>query len=168
MLKVGSIAESDVLGIFAIQSSAYPEALREPLAVLRTRWELAPHFCYLASLQTAPTERKRHAGYLLAHPFPPEQSLGLGRPLESIPPESTAIHLHDLAVDPRFQGQGIAGRLLTTLYAAADEAGFRQVTLVAVGAAAPFWKSKGFETLGPVKNYDQNALLMTLDLSTQT
>ncbi|RAL24777.1 GNAT family N-acetyltransferase [Lujinxingia litoralis] len=155
------LSPQDAPEIDRIQHLAYGEGLRELLDALVSRIHVAPDFCFAAQSP----QHASLAAYILAHPWPADASPGLDNVITSLPDQSDAIHLHDMAVDPAFGGQGIATKLLDTLIDAARQQGFHAITLVAVQDAAGFWKKRGFTPLRPAAGYDDDALFMRRSLT---
>ncbi|TXD38995.1 GNAT family N-acetyltransferase [Lujinxingia vulgaris] len=147
---------SDAPELDRLQRLAYGDGLQEPTAALLSKITLAPEFCFGAPAD-APG---RLAAYLLAHPWPSQESPGLARVLTALPERADALHLHDVAVDPAHSGRGIASALISALVDAAIAHGFDLITLVAVQDAAPFWEKQGFCPIRPAVGYDEGALFM--------
>lgn len=137
-----------------IQRQAYEAGLVEPIEALASRLRVAPKFAFVAR------DGCECLGYLLAHPWPADQSPGLQNSLEILPENCDALHLHDMAVDPAHANRGIGRALLRALIEAARSAGFSQITLVAVQGADTFWNKMGFLAVRRVDGYDDGALLM--------
>ncbi|RVU48026.1 GNAT family N-acetyltransferase [Lujinxingia sediminis] len=140
-----------------LQCLAYGEGLQEPTDALLSKIALAPEFCFGVP---ADEDTGRLAGYLLAHPWPSQESPGLGRILTERHHDADALHLHDVAVDPACSGRGVASTLIASLVDAATTHGFEVITLVAVQDAAPFWEKQGFRPLRPAEGYDEDAVFM--------
>ncbi|MBA4761063.1 MAG: GNAT family N-acetyltransferase [Sphingomonas sp.] len=110
----------------------------EPVEVYAERLALWPTGCFV--WQQGDTV----AGLLVAHPWHRATSPALGALLGAIPPGADSFYLHDIALLPETRGQG-AGRSATALIIeCAQQAGFRDVSLVAVNGAEAFWATQGF------------------------
>ena len=145
---------SDLADIHAIEEEAYPAALAESAEVLGSRIHVASAFCAVA------LQEDQHVGYVLAHPWTDQSSPGLGRVITKLPPDASVIHIHDLAVLPKMRGAGVARSMLTWLEQRVEEHGFEAMTLVAVNGADTFWRTMGFEDIGPADGYDLQARMM--------
>lgn len=126
----------DMPAVYAVQCAAYPPSHHELAAVLLSHWQAAPDCCFVAEGADGP------CGYVFGHPW-------AGRPPrlhEPLPVCAAPDHLfvHDLAVHPAVMGRGVAAALLASLEGARAMRGLAAVRLVAVGAAAPFWRRQGF------------------------
>jgi GNAT superfamily N-acetyltransferase len=109
--------------------------LPESAAVLAERLTLFPPGCWVTS-----------GGYLIAHPArfgaPPPLDTLLGR----LSPEADVLHLHDVALLPERQGQGLGGEAMRLALDVAARRRLRGVTLVAVHGTAGYWRKFGFAT----------------------
>ena len=107
--------------------------LPESPAVLAERLALFPAGCLVTG-----------GGYAIAHPArfgaPPPLDTLLG----ALPPGADALHLHDIALLPGFQGRGLGGSAVRTLAALAATQRLRQMTLIAVHGTPPYWARLGF------------------------
>lgn len=155
---ISQMTPADLALVDHIQRRAYAAELIESLDTLGSRLRIAPDFAFVAR------EQPDLMGYLFAHPWPADQSPGLSQIIQTLPEHCDALHLHDMAVDPRFGGRGVGRTLLTTLLDSSAEAGFGQVTLVAVQGADRFWTKMGFREVRQVDGYDDNAILMRFDV----
>jgi GNAT superfamily N-acetyltransferase len=84
------------------------------------------------------------AGLLVAHPWHRATSPALGALLGAIPADADSFYLHDIALLPETRGQGAGSAATALVIACARQAGFSDVTLVAVNGAEAFWASQGF------------------------
>lgn len=127
----------DLDAIMRIQEASYSSELVESRDVfesmLRTSW-------------VAEDDGERVLGFLLAHPWHDlENPPRLHRPVNDALP-AACYFLHDLSVDPRHRGRGIASLLVRRSLEAFPDL---PLCLVAVnGTAQTFWKPKhGFEKI---------------------
>ncbi|WP_161968665.1 GNAT family N-acetyltransferase [Streptomyces orinoci] len=141
-MRIRPVAETDWDGIAALEAGAYtPLGLTEGPAALRAKAAVSPGTCFV--LHTG----HRLAGYLLALPYPAFRYPGLAEEEEPAATARTAggnLHLHDLVIAPGLRRRGMAQRLLTRLGATARSAGYRRISLVAVGDSQRFWSARGF------------------------
>lgn len=102
-------------------------------------------------------------GYLLALPYPMYQYPDLTR-AESTVFDSRNLHLHDLVIDERFRGRGLAKHLLRHLAEVARTRTHERISLVAVGGSDPFWSANGYRAHHEVavpSSYGVNAVYMS-------
>ena len=59
-------------------------------------------------------------------------------------PHPDTLYLHDLAVLPELGGQGMAARLLRTLWQGAQRRGLQRAALVSVQGSQGFWQHHGY------------------------
>ena len=84
------------------------------------------------------------AGLLVAHPWHRATSPALGALLNAIPPDAGSFYLHDIALLPETRGRGAGSAATALVVERARQAGFQDVTLVAVNGAEAFWGTQGF------------------------
>lgn len=109
-------------------------------------------------------------GYLVSHPWhfkqPPALNVLLGR----IPSPASTYYVHDIALLPDARGTGAASIAVNRIVAHAMEAGFPNVSLIAVNGSAGFWERHCFvavddPALGPkLRSYEDHAVFMNLAL----
>lgn len=110
-------------------------------------------------------------GYLVSHPWHFKQPPALNVLLEKIPSPASTYYVHDIALLPAARGTGAASAAVSRIVKHATEAGFSNVSLIAVSGSRPFWKRHRFAVvddpaLGPkLKSYDNRAVFMVLALS---
>ncbi|MGF1427758.1 GNAT family N-acetyltransferase [Kitasatospora sp. LaBMicrA B282] len=135
---IRAIEERDWPGIAALETAVYtPLGLSEGRAALESRARTSPATCFVLE------HDRRTAGYLLALPYPPGRFPQLDRP-EGSAERSDNLHLHDLVIGAPHRGRGLARQLLAHLTATAAAAGYRRISLVAVGGSDTFWAAQGF------------------------
>jgi ribosomal protein S18 acetylase RimI-like enzyme len=84
------------------------------------------------------------AGLLVAHPWHRATSPALGALLGAIPPDADSFYLHDIALLPETRRHGAGSAATALVVERARQAGFRDVTLVAVNGAESYWATQGF------------------------
>jgi GNAT superfamily N-acetyltransferase len=84
------------------------------------------------------------AGLLVAHPWYSATSPALGTLLGAIPSDADSFYLHDIALLPKTRGRGAGSAATALVIERARQAGFRDLTLVAVNGAETFWRTQGF------------------------
>lgn len=161
------MASADLPEVLAVQAQCYRPELIESADALASRLALAPALCWVAAHADAP---RRLAAYLLTHPWP----------RETLPPLDGVLQLdgaagdtpltwfiHDMAVAPAGQGQGLAKRLYAKARQGAMQAGLRCSRLIAVQSAARWWQGLGYapvalatEAATRVSRYGEGAVVM--------
>jgi ribosomal-protein-alanine N-acetyltransferase len=92
---------------------------------------------------------------------------------ESAPRGGRALHIHDLAVDPRHRRRGVGTALLAAMIGIATAQGIPRLRLevrVENVPARRFYEAHGFQVVGRANRYypdGADALRMRLDLGTQ-
>jgi len=135
---------ADLPGVLEIQAQCYPANLLEGIEAFASRLTLSPSSCMVA----ISSGDEALAGYLFTHPWPRASLPPLDGVLEpSADQESATVmtwFVHDMAVAPAGRGSGLAPRLYEAALRAALEAGLRHSRLIAVQAAADWWRRLGY------------------------
>ncbi|SSW70810.1 GNAT family N-acetyltransferase [Achromobacter agilis] len=135
---------SDVDGILAAQTLAYPDFLLESAGFFRNRLTLAPSHCWVAQAAAAPAGRESLLGYLISYPWDAGLPPALDVTLASLPAGADHWFLHDCAVVPQAQGLGVGQALLRAAAAAALAGGLRRASLVSLESATGYWRRHGY------------------------
>jgi GNAT superfamily N-acetyltransferase len=162
------MAAADLPEVLAVQAQCYRPELIESADALASRLALAPALCWVAAHANAP---QRLAAYLLTHPWPREALPPLDGVLRHDGPAAGETPLtwfvHDMAVAPAGQGQGLAKRLYAKAWHGAMQAGLRCSRLIAVQSAARWWQGLGYapvalarEAATKLSRYGDGAVVM--------
>lgn len=159
-LQFRPMQASDLEQVLQLQCRAYHSDFHEGPDTFAGKLARYPDSAWVAV-------RQHH---LLAYLFAQPACCGLPPPLNDPGLEvgtADALHLHDMAVAPEAQGQGLARRLLDGALAWGSRQGWRWVTLVAVQDSAPYWRRFGFNDAAPEKSlesYGPGAVYLTRPL----
>ncbi|UVF18268.1 GNAT family N-acetyltransferase [Microvirga terrae] len=132
----------------------------EDRAVLAERQRLYPTGCFML------TEDEHAIGYAFTHPWHLGEPPRLNRMLGELPSSPTTYYIHDVALLPTARGRGYAAQVTDRLIAHAREAGFDNLSLVAVNKSQTFWEKAGFRVLAAeglkakLASYGPDAALM--------
>lgn len=149
---------ADLPAVLAVQQQCYPAELIESASALASRLALAPALCWVA------TRGDELAAYLFTHPWPraglPSFDVPLAPLATRLPASELTWFVHDMAVAPPGRGAGLARRLYEAAREVAIDAGLRSSRLVAVQAAAPWWRRLGYAAVahphdGPAPSLDR-------------
>lgn len=151
MTRLRPMAEADADAVLAVQRAAYPPSHWEGWAVLGRKLALWPAGCWVAVDETDTVQ-----AYLFSHPGRANAPPPLHGVLDALPDAPDAYAVHDLALHPRAQGQGLGARLWQQALASAQAAGLRTLSLVAVQGSAGFWQRQGFVPVEPSELNDLN------------
>ena len=133
--------------------------------VLAERQRLYPQGCFML------VEDGRAIGYALTHPWRFAEPPPLNRLLREVPSRATTYYIHDVALLPEARGRGHAAQIIDRLTAHAREAGFGNLSLVAVNKSQVFWEKAGFRVIADpgleakLASYGPDAVLMVRDLA---
>jgi GNAT superfamily N-acetyltransferase len=137
----------------------------ENAGVFAERLRLYPQGCL------ALEEHGRLLGYALTHPWHLGAPPALNSCLRDIPGDATTYYVHDVALLPEARGRGHAAQAGEWLARRARDAGFDNLSLVAVNNSQAFWERLGFRTMraagleAKLLTYGPDAVLMMRDLA---
>jgi GNAT superfamily N-acetyltransferase len=133
--------------------------------VLAERQRLYPQGCFML------VEDGRAIGYALTHPSRFAEPPPLNRLLGAVPSPATTYYIHDVALLPEARGKGYAAQITSLLVTHAREAGFTNLSLVAVNKSQVFWEKAGFRVIAvpglgaKLASYGPDAALMVRDVA---
>jgi len=137
----------------------------EDASIFAERLHLYPQGCF------ALEENGRLIGYALTHPWHFGKPPALNSRLGEIPPSATTYYVHDVALLPEARGKGYAAQIGERLAAHAAQAGFGNLSLVAVNNSQGFWERLGFRVVhdpgleDKLLTYGPDAVLMARDFA---
>ena len=141
---------SDLDKVLTIQRRAHMPFFHESREALACKLSLYPKGCWID------TRGGRAAGYLFSHPWSLADPPALNERFTALPNDLDCFYIHDLAVDPNFNGRGIgqdlADKAISLSRAYKAESGIATAALIAIGNSFSFWVRFGFkqiETLSP-------------------
>lgn len=132
------IQDSDWPAIDRIQRESFPPGAIESGEVLRTISRHSPRTCLIA-------ESGAPLGYVLAHPWIPDDLPPIKASLPPIPATASCLFFHDLAITPAARGTGLAHRLVEEVLVWARQQGIAEGSLVSVQESRRFWARYGFQ-----------------------
>jgi len=159
-LLIRAMLPDDLDAVLQIQRSAYAPEFHESRGVFSGKLARYPRHAWIVEIEGKP------CAYLFAQPA----RHGSPPPLNDSGPaitETDTLHLHDMAILPQAQGQGIARQLMRHALDWGKRQGYARATLVAVQDSAKRWQRYGFRETLPEKSlasYGEGAAYMTLTL----
>jgi len=130
-----TMSANDVEGVLRVADVIHPN-LPESDYVFTERIKLFPEGCLVL------VEDDEVCGYALSHPIRYQQPPALDSLLGSIAPEANQYYIHDLAILPKFRGQGLAAECMGKLLTIANR--YPSTCLVSVYGTSSFWARFGF------------------------
>jgi GNAT superfamily N-acetyltransferase len=128
----------DLTALIRIADQIHPDLPERP-AIFAERITLFPHGCLALVLPST----NELCGYAISHPIrgraPPALDILLG----ALAPGADQYYIHDVAILPAFQGQGLAQEGVERLLCVAE--GFATAGLMSVYGTKGFWGRFGFE-----------------------
>jgi GNAT superfamily N-acetyltransferase len=133
--------------------------------VFAERLRIYPQGCFVLE------EDSRLIGYALTHPWHFGTPPALNSLLREIPTDASTYYVHDVALLPEARGKGYAAQAGELLVRHAKDAGFGNLSLVAVNKSQAFWERLGFRVTSvpgleaKLLTYGPDAVLMVRDLA---
>lgn len=128
----------DLDGVVEVAAIGFPDHF-EGRDCFENRLGLNPSGCFVLSAEGGPVR-----GYMVAYPWRREAAPALNTLIDALPEDAEVMYLHDLALHPEARGGGHARPVVEALADQARAQGWRELALVAVNDAAPFWGRYGF------------------------
>lgn len=128
---------TDLDAALRVQAACYPAPMQEPASVLAARLRAAPATCLVGC------DARGVCGYLFAYPSRLGSVTDLGAPFD-VAQDADTLYLHDLAVDPRALGRGLARALVDDMLGLARKLALAHAALVSVQDSTRFWRGFGF------------------------
>lgn len=145
---IRAMQTSDLEQVMAVQVACYHPAYHEPLSVLQQRLHNSPQTAWVA------VDAQGVAGYLVSYLSCWGKITPLHHNFEHAD-QPDLLYIHDLAIDPRLGGQGVAARLIQTAVEAAQRQQLHGLGLVAVQDALRFWQRYGFDVVAQLPPQQQ-------------
>ena len=136
-LSIRPMALADLDAVLRVQAACYPPAMQEAAAVVHARLAVAP------ATSLAACDADGLCGYLFAYPSRLGRVTDLGAPFE-VALDADTLYLHDLAVDPRALGRGLARSLVEAMLERGQGLQLAHAALVSVQDSTRFWCGFGF------------------------
>ncbi|WP_137173957.1 GNAT family N-acetyltransferase [Massilia sp. HP4] len=136
-ITVRPLQPADLEAVLRVQAACYPPSMQEAAGVLLARLAAAPATCLAAC------DADGVCGYLFAYPSRLGRVTDLGAPF-AVAPNADTLYLHDLAVDPRALGRGLARTLVADMLERGRGLGLAHAALVSVQDSTRFWSGFGF------------------------
>ncbi|PTQ90181.1 GNAT family N-acetyltransferase [Agitococcus lubricus] len=138
MLTIQLMQVEDLAAVQTVQQHAYPQALWEETTIFAHKRQLSPETSLVAK------DGLQVVAYVLSHPWLWADIPILNRINPPITANTNTLYIHDLAVDPAYQGLGLAQQLTHYLLAYAQQQAYAALALVAVQGALRYWQRYGF------------------------
>ena len=152
-INIREMRQEDLAAVYAVQLSAFPSNFIEPLSMFE---EILHHYdeaSYVAEFDG------RVVGYILGHPAD-EGRDDFDKGSWAIRGDEESLYLHDLCLNPDYQGQGVARTLFERVEARAKFLEFKQLIGISVQDTQSFWIKMGFKMVRPYSYNGEDGTFM--------
>jgi GNAT superfamily N-acetyltransferase len=139
-LEINPLSEIHLPEMMNIQKICFQEAFRESIFVYDTLVKIFPDGARGAFY------KDEMIGYIFFHPYKNHTV----KPLDSglvLTGAEDCMYLHEIAILPQYQAQGIPGRLIDAFDEVSVQYRMNEQSLVSVQGSMGFWTKKGFEVI---------------------
>lgn len=135
------LQETDLDELLVVQRSAYGDIYIESKEIFHTKLIVSQETCL------AGFKNNQMAGYCIGFNWQSGLPVPLHSDIREIEYTENAYYLHDIAIHPDFEGQGLARIFMEKSLEIASGRGFKSVELTAVQKAATYWERFGFKPM---------------------
>lgn len=158
--EIRELTEADLEDLLLVQRAAYGDIYIESKEIFHTKLIVSKETC-LAGIK-----ENRLAGYCIGFNWQSGLPVPLHSDIREIPHQENSYYLHDIAIHPDFEGQGLAKQFLEKSIEIAKQRGFKSVELTAVQKAATYWQKFGFRPMAQAEGgYGSEAMRYQLILN---
>jgi N-acetylglutamate synthase-like GNAT family acetyltransferase len=148
-MVVRNLVSDDISTLLRLEKESYlPELLETKRGFLR-KIEIFPQGCLCCE-----EEGQIHA-FAISHPWHGEKEVEIDAYKQVIPDLPDCYYIHDLVVEHKYRGKGLAELLVKQLVEVSRGKGISKLVLVAVQNSEPFWARYGFQPVRKL-NYGLN------------
>lgn len=140
--EIRPMRTQDLDAVLRVQAACYPPSMQEAGDVVLARIAAALEHCVVGCVPDGSADALR--GYLFCYPSVLGKITALDAQFE-IAQRADTLYLHDLAIDPRAHGMGLARRLVAHALAQGRAAGMAHSALVSVQDSGRFWGALGYQ-----------------------
>lgn len=135
------LQETDLDELLVVQRAAYGDIYIESKEIFHTKLIVSQETCL------AGFKNNQMAGYCIGFNWQSGLPVPLHSDIRQIEYTENAYYLHDIAIHPDFEGQGLARIFMEKSLEIASSRGFKSVELTAVQKAATYWERFGFKPM---------------------
>lgn len=157
--EIRPLNESDLDDLLIVQRAAYGDIYIESKEIFNSKLIVSNETCL------GGFSKNRLAGYCIGFNWQSGLPVPLHSDIREIPHVENAYYLHDIAIHPDFEGQGLARLFMETSIEIARKRGFKSVELTAVQTAATYWQRFGYQPMAAAEGgYGSEAMRYQLIL----
>ncbi|MEN9693521.1 MAG: hypothetical protein RLZZ330_1165, partial [Actinomycetota bacterium] len=132
--EIRPLVESDLDNLLVVQRAAYGDIYIETKEIFHTKLMVSPNTCL------GGFTRDRMAGYCIGFEWQSGLAVPLHSDIREVTPDKSAYYVHDIAIHPDFEGQGLAKTFMQETIEIARSLGHNKIELTAVQTAATYWE----------------------------
>ena len=160
--EIIKIGHEHLDGILRVQQRAYSTQFHEDVKTFASKIDYSPETCYGVLVEN------KLVAYAISFPWSSDESVDLNSTLDLSFRKPSVMYVHDISVDPDYQGMGFATTLFHKITHATLKLDLHILTLVAVQGSSTYWSKFGFvKSESKVNNYGLEAVKMTLILDSK-
>ena len=157
--EIRPLQEIDLDELLIVQRAAYGDIYIESKEIFHTKLVVSKDTCL------GGFTNNRLAGYCIGFNWQSGLAVPLHSDIREIPHVENSYYLHDIAIHPDFEGQGLARLFMESSIEIARNRGFKSVELTAVQTAATYWQKFGFKPMAAAEGgYGEEAMRYQLIL----
>ncbi len=157
--EIRPLKVEDLDDLLVVQRAAYGDIYIESKEIFHTKLIVSNDTC-LGGFKEG-----RLAGYCIGFNWQSGLAVPLHSDIRDIVHLENAYYLHDIAIHPDFEGQGLARIFMETSIEIARSRGFKSVELTAVQTAATYWQRFGYKPMAAAEGgYGDEAMRFQLIL----
>ncbi len=151
--RVVPIGRDDIPAIHALQCRAFKPEFHEPVELYYEMFAFYPDGCFAIMVDDT------MAGYVFLHPADDDRTdyEAAGWAQRG---DEQCLFIHDLCIDPDFQGQGLSLIGARHVETVTRERGFQKIIGVAIEGVQEFWEKQGFTMVRPYRYNGEPAMFM--------
>ena len=146
-VHIRAMTTADLDFVFEVQQQSYGQDYWEKRETFQAMLSLYPRGALLACFGAD------KAGYLFIHPCRGSALRHLNTLTRGLDENPDTMYIHDVCISPRFQGHGIARRLLDRCDEITEQEGLARQSGVAVQDSLPMWLQRHFTIVKTIANY---------------
>lgn len=152
-VRIRRVTKADIPEVHVLQCRAFKPEFHEPLDLYYEMFAFYPDGCFVITVENV------IAGYIFLHPADDDRT-DYEEAGWAMHGGEQCLFIHDLCIDPDFQGQGLSNIGAQYIVSFAAERGFQKIIGVAIEGVEAFWEKQGFTMVRPYRYNGEPAMFM--------